>query len=409
MNSLKIVALTHKNLGLQELGRLHLEQTQQEQVLLAAKEEFQLKEFMYLSTCNRVEFTFSTDQQINSEFLKRFFLFLNPSIENEAINVLVDNALIYVGESALEHAFRVASSLDSLIVGEREIITQVRKAYENCNQIGLTGDTIRLVIKQSVATAKEIYTQTNIAKNPVSIVSLAYRKLRELGVANNARIIFVGAGETNVAMAQYLKKHEYANFVVFNRSKEKAERLALDLKGQAFGLDALKEYNKGFDVLISCTSSQDPVITEEVYESLLAGEKNKKIIIDLAIPSDVDTKVKEQHSIDLICIEDIKASAQKNLKEREKELAQCKIIIDNKVEEFNSLFKERQVELAFGEVPKRVKEIRETALNEVFAKDIGSMDENSKEILEKVMFYMEKKYNSVTMKMAKQILLDKDI
>ena len=111
------------------------------------------------------------------------------------LDSLTNNAEVFVGEEAVEHILKVASSLESLVVGEREIITQVRKAYDFCNLLGLTGDFTRLLIKQTVETAKEIYTTTDIAKNPVSIVSLAYRQLRALGIKKEARILFIGSGD----------------------------------------------------------------------------------------------------------------------------------------------------------------------------------------------------------------------
>src|SRR5204863_8696738 len=110
---------------------------------------------------------------------------------------------------------------------------QVRKAYEFCNLMGLTGDFIRLVAKQTIETAKDVFTFTDIAKNPVSVVSLAYRRLREIGIKNDARIIMIGAGETNTSMANYLQKHKYANFTVFNRTLYKAEKLSEKVDGKA--------------------------------------------------------------------------------------------------------------------------------------------------------------------------------
>jgi glutamyl-tRNA reductase len=127
---------------------------------------------------------------------------------------------------------------------------------------------IRLLIKQTIETAKEIYTKTNIAKNPVSVASLAYRQLRDLGIKNDARIVFVGAGETNTTLAAYFKKHKFANFTVFNRSLENAQKLATILSGNAFELPELLSYHKGFDVLIVCTGSSEAIITKHIYHHL---------------------------------------------------------------------------------------------------------------------------------------------
>lgn len=368
-----------------------------------------LKELMFLSTCNRVEFLVVTESEISNSVLSDLYSSINSRITKQELTHLIEGTIVYENEKALTHLFEVSSSLDSLVVGEREIITQVRKAYDFCNLLGLTGDVIRLAIKQTIETAKQVFTETDIAKNPVSIVSLAYRQLRNLGIKNNARVLFIGAGETNSSMAQYLKKHQYANFTVFNRSLENAKKLASQLNGNAFELSELKNYILGFDVIISCTSSQLPIVSTDIYKSLLQNENSKKVIIDLAIPSDIEKNVISENDITYIDIESLKMQADENLLKRENEIGACGIIIQNKVEEFKLLFQERKIELAFGEIPKQIKQIKELAINEIFAKEINSLDENGKVVLEKLLSYMEKKYNALAIKTAKRVLLEEEV
>jgi len=405
LDSLQIVAFTHKQIKINEIGLLHLSEESQEQILPAIKTKFLFSEFMFLSTCNRVELIFKTPDDINTSILSSIITEINPSISNYDATTIANSAAIFKGIHAVEHLFNVASSLDSLVIGEREIITQVRRAYEVCNKIGVTGDLIRLLVKQTIETAKDVYTNTDIAKNPVSVVSLAYRQLRDLNIKNDARILIIGAGETNTTLAKYLQKHKYANFVIFNRTESKAQVLANELGGIAFQLDELKNYTKGFDVLITCTSSETPIVTKEIYTSLLAGEKGKKVVIDLAVPNDIDRNLPNEFDIKLIAVETLKDQAQENLVKREKELNACSNVISNHIDEFLQIHRERSVELAFGEIPKRVREIKEVALNEVFAKDLGTLDTSSREVLDKVLAYMEKKYNAVAMKTAKEALL----
>lgn len=409
MNALKIIAITHKLAPLELIGKLHLDESHQQDYLTALKLKMELKELMYLSTCNRVELLINTEREINQVFFDELFSILNSRLTEEELKQLTVSAKTYEGDEALTHLFEVSSSLDSLVVGEREIITQVRKAYEFCNLLGLTGDSIRLAIKQTIETAKRVFTDTDIAKNSVSVVSLAYRQLRTLGIKNNARIVFIGSGETNTSMAQYLKKHQYANFTVFNRTLENGKKLAASLNGTALELSKIKEFKNGFDVLVTCTATEDPILTEEIYKSLLAGDTSKKVIIDLALPSDVDKAVVANNDIHYIDIESLKKQAAENLLKREAEIDACKKIIANKVEEFKYLYQERQIELAFGEIPKQIKYIKETALNEVFAKELNGMDIQSKEVLEKVLNYMEKKYNALTIKTVKKVFLEENM
>lgn len=408
MESFKIISLTHKSAPLELIGKLHLDEVHQAEYLGNIRSKMRLKELLFLSTCNRVELVVNTSCEIDHKFLTELLLDINSRLSTEDLESVMDKIHVYKGEDALRHLFNVSASLDSLVVGEREIITQVRKAYEFCNSLGITGDTIRLAVKHTIETAKKVYTETNIARNPVSIVSLAYRQLRNLGIKNNARIVFVGAGETNANMAKYLKKHEYANFTVFNRTQANAEKLAKELNGKAFELSSIGEFKEGFDVLITCTASQEPVITEAIYASLLNNSTSKKVVIDLALPADVDTRIIGQHDLFYIDIESLKKQAIENLSKRESEVEVCKVIIETKVAEFKQLFEERRIELAFGEIPKQIKTIKETAINEVFAKDLNQLDTESKEVLEKVLSYMEKKYNALTIKTAKRVFLEEN-
>jgi glutamyl-tRNA reductase len=403
LDSFKVIAFTHKNLPLELIGKLHLTQDEQTGVLGALKITFGFEELLFLSTCNRIELFVRSSFEINRTLIKELALFLNSRLNNFETEALSSGAEIYEGNEGVEHIFKVAASLDSLVVGEREIITQVRKAYDFCNLLGLTGDFIRLLIKQTIETAKDIYTNTGIARNPVSVASLAYRSLRALGIKNDARILFVGSGETNTTLANYFQKHKFANFTVFNRTLANAEKLAGILKGRAFTLESLKDFEDGFDVMVVCTSSSQPVITKNIFEKLKRKGTSKKVIIDLGMPANVESSVATDPQINYIDINSLKNQAEANLQLRKNEIVKCEEIISQRTEQFNELYTERRIELAFGNVPKEVKAIKDLAINEVFAKEINLMDEQGKEVLNKVLSYVEKKYNAVAIKTAKEV------
>lgn len=407
MKHFKVIAITHRNASLEEVGKFHINDLEKETRLRALKEALNLKELLYINTCNRVEFGFVTEAPCDEEFLIEFFLAFNPEWSETQLLTAVKISEVHQGDDAIRHLFNVASSLESMVVGEREIITQVRSAYEDCHKWGLTGDLIRLVMKKTVEVAKEVYTNTDIAAKPVSVVSLAFRKLKECNVHENARILFVGAGQTNTSMARFLKKHGYKNFVVFNRSMGNGLALANELKCDMKELTELTKYQQGFDVIIACTSAEEHLITEEVYASLLNGETDSKTVIDLAIPNDFDKRILKKYAVKLIDIDHLKVEAEANLKERQKEIERCNTIVDSFLKEFNEIYRIRQVEIAMSQVPQKMKEIKDIAVNSVFAREIENMDQDAKEVLQKVINYLEKKYISVPMKMAKDILLDK--
>lgn len=405
MEYLKVIAFTHHHIDLKSLGKLVICDHSLDSRLKNIQTELPVSEIFYLGTCNRVEFVFLTKEKTDKEFVTKFLTVLDMGLPPEFMERFLDNVTVYENEEAFNHLLRTSCSLESLVVGEKEILAQIRKAYENCRDAGFTGDYMRMIMDRVVKTAKEVYTHTNISKNPVSVVSLAYRKLKELNMCGNSRVLIIGAGETNQNIAKYLNKHKYSNFSIFNRTLSKAETLAEELNGKAYSLDELENFTEGFDVIITCTGSTEAIIDEALYAKLLNGDTGKKVIVDLAIPNDVAPAVIHNNLVHYIEVESLKEVARKNIQERYNELVHAEDIITANIAEFFTVLKQRRIELAMQEVPRKIKEIKNTALNGVFADEISQMDEASREVLERVMNYMEKKCISVPMIMAKEILV----
>lgn len=406
MKEFKIIAFTHRNTPLEHVGKYHVDPRIREEVLQSLRKALNLKELMYLSTCNRVEFLFISNDIVDHKFLNHFFQSFKPEWNSIEVEESASRAILFEGEEAVRHFFRVASSLDSLVVGEREIITQVRTAFEESSSFKITGDFIRLLIKSTIETAKRIYTDTPVARNPVSVVSLAYRKLKNMHVKKDSRILVIGAGQTNTSMCKYLRKHGFTDFNIFNRSFANAEVLAQMVGGKAHTLDKLYTFEEGFDVLITCTASSGHLLDPQSYERLLNGDNGRKVVVDLAIPADIDPVVYKFFPVSAILVETLRQAAEENLALRHSALDQCEEILNEQLQEFRGLYRQRQVELAMKEVPKIVREIREHATTNVFARELNQLDEQSREIVDKMLIYLEKKYISVPMKMAREILLD---
>ena len=302
MQQLHIIAFTHRQLDVSKIGLLHIDKEAQIEALSQLQTLLDLKELMFLTTCNRVEITFVNAQELDTPFLTRLLQALYPKLVPIQLEEFVRKAEIYSGSSAVQHALSVASSIDSMIIGEREIITQVRLAYEYCHEHNLTGDLLRLLMKKVIETAKQVYTETSISTKPVSVVSLAYQYLKQLNIPLEARILIVGAGVTNTTMARFLKKHGFKNFQVFNRSLANSQKLAQEIHGNAYTLKELASYKEGFDVLITCTAADGIIITPELYSNLLNGDVQEKIVIDLAIPQDLDQTIIDTHSVKYLSI-----------------------------------------------------------------------------------------------------------
>lgn len=404
MKDFKVIAFTHKNFDVAHIGNLHIESDYQEYRLRQVKAQLQIEELMFLSTCNRVEYLLVYDGAVNRLFLEQFFFDLYPMMEENLRNAFIHAAQVFEGDDAVEHILRVASSIDSMVVGEREIITQVRSAFEQCKRMGLTGDFIRLLMRHTIETAKKVYTHTSISTKPVSVVSLAFHRLQEMNPDKNSRVVLIGSGVTNTSMARFLFKHGYTQFTVFNRTLENGQKLADEIHGKALPLSELTHYKEGFDILITCTGSEDHILSPFVYEQLLQDDEDKKIVVDLAIPYDLDPAVPELFNVKHISVDDLKLISEANLKERTKEIAHVEKILFDELAHFAHIYKLRQVELAMRDVPMKVKDIKETAKS-VFARELETLDPAAQEVLENMLNFIEKKYMSVPMKMAKEILI----
>ena len=400
----KILTITHRHTNLNKLGKYVIDDVSQ-QKLEVMKNVFGFRELMYLSTCNRVLYFFTSSQVLDEDFQQRFFLHVNPALNNGSLSSLPDIVEYYDGKEALMHLFEVAASMNSLVVGEREILRQLREAYEQCKEWGLTGDDIRLAMKSAVETAKAVYSHTRIGEKPVSVVSLAIQKLLASKRSKDARILLVGAGQTNKLVAKFLLKHDFTDVTVFNRTLEKAQALADLLKGQALPLAELKNYQGGFDVLIVCTGATKAIIAPSLYKQLLRGESDEKLVIDLSIPNNVARATVESFPMQYVEIENLRQLAEANISFREKEVERGRTIILDSLYTFQHLYKERQITRALREVPTAIKEVKSHAINSVFKKELEGLDEDTLDLLNRMMSYMEKRCISIPMEAAKKSVL----
>ena len=404
----KIIAFTHNNLPVEELGRFHVEPENIAEKMAGLKNSLGLSELMYLSTCNRVEFIMVFDTGQSSANTSTFLRHFHPDFTDEELAYFSSKAKSWMGINAVNHLIEVASSLDSMVLGEREIISQVKDAYELASKNNLSGDMIRIIVRHTIETAKRIYSETAIAKKPVSVVSLAYHHLVSKLSDLDARVLVIGAGITNVNMCRFLKDHGFHTFYIYNRNLENAQTLARIIGGEARALKTLPDHTEGFDLIVSCTASSGHILTPEIYEKIAGQDKKKKVVVDLAVPSDLDPEITNLFKVDHISVAFLKTISDQNLKERKKELLRVRQLIYDALEEFKEIFKLRQIELQMRSIPEQVKTIRSRAVNEVFSKEIDQLDEQAKATLEKILNYMEKKYVSVPMLVAKQLVEERN-
>jgi glutamyl-tRNA reductase len=405
VNNLRAISLNHHHFPLETIGSFAIPREELQTRLDAAKEEFQMSELMYLGTCNRVEVVFNVSHFVCSGFTQKLLSFLFPNHDQSFIKGVSQKAQRFNGEETADHIFRVAASLDSLIIGEREIITQLRNAYEECEKMKLTGDSLRMLNQHAIRIAKDVYTHTNLSKKPVSIVSIAWKLFQEKHPDLNTKIVLVGAGQIVTNFAKFLAENGYTKVVVYNRTLENAQGIAKSFNTDALPLSEFKNNRLDFDALVVCTGSTEVVVTNEMFGDMCLSKKHRTVI-DLALPANVDIEISKSEDVTFIDMLAVQREVQKNISYREEALTDCVAIIEKGKNEFKKLFQERSIERAMSEIPHAIKEIRQTAVESVFSKELAELSEQDRELVDKIIGYMEKKYISVPMKLAKSVLLE---
>ena len=404
LSSYKIITITHKSTALKNIGNFVLpnmdDDSALQQQLEQIKNALELKELLYVATCNRVLFLFTSHQSLDDRFVHAFENLVYPDLSVKTS--LKASASLYTGNAAITHLLEVASSVDSLVIGEREILRQLRHAYKRCNKLGATGDSIRMAVQLAVETAKKVYSTTRIGQKAVSVVSLAIRQLLAKNPPRDARILLVGAGQTNTLVGKFLLKYGFDNCTVFNRSIENAQTLGNMLKGKAYTLDQLKEYTEGFDIMIVCTGATEAVIQPDLYKHLLQGDIDSKLLIDLSIPNNIERSISKKFLTHYIEIDGLKELVNENLAFREREVINVRAIINERVAEFRRIYKGRQVELVLKDLPTQIKAIRRHALSSVFKQEVSNLDDEAQDLIERMMHYMEKRCIALPMQAAKE-------
>ena len=316
LDGFHVLALTHRTAPLELIGRVVIPAPEQASPLHALKVECGWDELLYLATCNRVLILYYSSKPLAQNLPELVAAHLASGATPEEQTQIAAAFQHIHGADAVQHVMEVAASMDSLVVGEREIIRQFREAYNHCKALELSGDHIRLLVRFTIEIAKDIYTRTGIGEKALSVVALAFKAMQEAGIHAKSRVLMIGAGVTNAKFVQFLQRYGYRNVTIFNRTFEKAELLAEAVEGRAFQLDELPEYREAFDALVVCTGATEAVVTPGLYQALIGQDTASKVLIDLSIPHNVAPEVAALPEVQYIKIESLRAAADANLAHR---------------------------------------------------------------------------------------------
>ena len=294
----------------------------------------QVDEAAIISTCNRTELYCEVNQADTGK--QEILSWLN-NFHNLSASDTQPYIYDHLDDSVVRHIFRVACGLDSMVLGEPQILGQIKSAYQDAVQADTLGRNLNQLFQRSFNVAKKVRTNTEIGANPVSVASAAVAISKNIfGDFKNHSALLLGAGETIELAAEHLKSAGIGNIVVANRSVERAQLLADKVGGQGVSLSYVSEALPKSEIVITATASTLPILGKGLVESALKQRKHKPIfMVDLAVPRDIEPEVAKLSDVYLYTIDDLQNVIEHNLKSRQQAAEEAESIIDYEVNEFS--------------------------------------------------------------------------
>ena len=336
-------------------------------------------EHTILSTCNRVEIyarASSQDSAINS--IKQFIC----EFHELSLIELEEHFYSYINEEAVEHLFRVSSSLDSMVLGEAQILGQVKDAYSLAKNLRSTGVILNQLFEKAFTIAKKVREETGIAERSVSISSAAVELAQKIfDDLENHTVMLVGTGEMAELAAKHLISYGVKTVYVTSRTYERAANLARTLNGSALDFESFKHELYRADIVITSTSAPNFIIKKDFVEKAIQERKNKPIFfIDISVPRDIEPDINDLENVYLYDIDDLHVVVSANMKEREKEAQNAMHFISQEVTKFNNWLGALDAIPTIVEIRNRVENIRRQEVEKTLKK-IPNLSENDKEVL----------------------------
>ena len=359
-----VIGVSHRTAPLPVREALAFPKGQIRDALLRLRAETGAGEAMILSTCNRVELYARQDDPGALEALESFLARYHARDAHELQAVVYRHA----DAEAIRHAFRVAASLESMVIGEPQILGQVKEAYQAAEEAGTLGAALNALRNRSLAAAKRVRTETGIGRNAVSVSYVAVELARKIfGELKDKNVLLVGAGKMSELAARHLVRSGARATVLGGRTFEKAAELAAALGGKAAPFESLRDELARTDIVISGTGAPGIVIHPADVESARAARRGRHarplFLIDIAVPRDIDPAVRKIGGVFLYDLDDLKAVAEANLRERLKEAAAAEALVEREVREFLDWQKAREAVPLLNELRRRAEEIRRHELD----------------------------------------------
>lgn len=345
--------------------------------LVRELQESGVDENIVLSTCNRTEFYFSCknlDSALDKfhQALSRHF-----SIEREWLEKYT---YLLTDEDTYRHLFLVASGLDSMVVGEPQILGQVKDAYRLATDCNTSGFFLDKVFHKTFNVAKRIRTETKVGYNPVSISAMAIELAKKIfGELKDKKTLVIGAGEMCEIALRYFKKEGVGDIYITNRTFHNAQKLADETTGIPRPFNDLQDLLEKVDMILSSTGSERPLISRELVSVVMKKRKQKPLFfIDIAVPRDIEPSVNDLENVYLYDIDDLKELSQQHLSDRLAESEKARSIVDEEVKKFSQWLRQLDKNPLISNIYEKVEEIRSRELKKILQKNKNTDDETIK-------------------------------
>ncbi|NCU16958.1 glutamyl-tRNA reductase [Pallidibacillus pasinlerensis] len=391
-----VVGLNNKTAPVEIRERLSFQESQIGDAMEALKGRKSILENVIVSTCNRTEVYAVVDQLHTGKYYIREFLAEWFSMERAEFDPYL---FIYENDKMIRHLFNVACGLDSMIIGETQILGQVRSSYLLAQEKQTIGTVFNRLFKEAVTVAKKAHTETDIGANAVSVSYAAVELSKKIfGDLQGKQVAIVGAGKMGKLAIQNLQGSGVDKIAVVNRTFERAKEMADEFNGEAYSLDNLIDVLSQSDIVISSTGSSQYVITKSMMETVEKTRKGKPIfLVDIAVPRDIDPEIHDLDSMFLYDIDDLEGVVEANMEERQKAAELIETFIDEAQADFQEWLN------TLGVIP-LISNLREKALN-IQADVMTSLERKLPDLSERERKVIGKHMKSIINQMLKDPIL----
>jgi len=322
-----------------------------------------VREGLIVSTCNRVEILSAVTTDHLESGAQRIAEFLDTA-RNLPPGFLNDHLYSHTDENAIRHIFRVASSLDSMVVGEPQVLGQVRHAYSLAVEAGTAGRVLNRLVHHTFHVAKRVRSETGIASSAVSISYMAVELGKKIFDSLKGRVVMlIGAGEMAELSARHLVNAGATRVLIVNRTRESAERLAEEFRGVAVPFEQLSQSLSEADVVVCSTGAPDYVVTEAMVRSATEQKRNRPTcIIDISVPRNVDPAVGKVPNVFVFDIDDLESVITSNIREREREAERAELIVQSEVMQFQQSLRAMDIGPTIGALRQKLQQVARTEM-----------------------------------------------